>query len=194
MAKMNIFTFIGFLSLQILSMRAMEIAQDSRMSQKKRNKMLNLAVRSDTLEKAQAAINLDANVKAKDTFGETPLHWAAYRRRPEFIKLLIAAGAKLHAKNKAGLTPLDIAQSGQLPNHGILYMYTDFKSTVVLRAFVTSVSQKDVAKSKDGAFTDIVKAQLALAQKYLPEENMDGLKAEILDNCAALARAAAVKK
>jgi len=40
----------------------------------------------------------------------TPLHWAAAMGRKEIVVLLIAKGADVNAKTKAGRTPLHAAQ------------------------------------------------------------------------------------
>ncbi|MDR2172403.1 MAG: ankyrin repeat domain-containing protein, partial [Planctomycetaceae bacterium] len=40
--------------------------------------------------------------------GETPLHDAAERGRPEMLTILLEAGADVNAKDIHGMTPLDI--------------------------------------------------------------------------------------
>lgn len=49
----------------------------------------------------------EADVNQKDGLGKTPLHMAIYFTEPEYVKLLIAAGANLNAKDNHGKTPLD---------------------------------------------------------------------------------------
>ena len=46
------------------------------------------------------------NVRAKDPYGNTPLHQAARNQNPDIINALIQAGADIRAKNKYGYTPL----------------------------------------------------------------------------------------
>lgn len=47
---------------------------------------------------------------ATDDYGFTALHMVMTEERPHMVKLLIASGADVHAKNEAGNTPLHIAQ------------------------------------------------------------------------------------
>jgi ankyrin repeat protein len=48
-------------------------------------------------------------VNAKDTYGWTPLRWAAYKGYLEVAKVLLAHSADVNAKDKDGKTPLDLA-------------------------------------------------------------------------------------
>jgi ankyrin repeat protein len=48
-------------------------------------------------------------VNAKDTYGWTPLHWAAYKGYLEVAKVLLAHSADVNAKDKDGKTPLAFA-------------------------------------------------------------------------------------
>lgn len=50
-----------------------------------------------------------ADVNAKDKYGDTLLHSAAYEGRKEMVELLIAKGAEVNAKNIYGGTPLHFA-------------------------------------------------------------------------------------
>ena len=50
-------------------------------------------------------------MNAKDEFGYTPLHHAAWNGRTEIAELLIAAGADVNAKDGWEWTPLHIAAS-----------------------------------------------------------------------------------
>ena len=54
-----------------------------------------------------AMISHGANVNVADTSGATPLHWAVRGRHVESVKLLIAAGAKVDAKDNKGHIPSD---------------------------------------------------------------------------------------
>ena len=62
---------------------------------------------SPTLQTINALINADADVRARDVFGFTPLHWAAgWVGKAEAVTALIAAGAVIEAKTDIGFTPL----------------------------------------------------------------------------------------
>jgi hypothetical protein len=50
------------------------------------------------------------DVRAKDTAGETPLHYAASRGSLEVARLLLAAGADAYAATDFGTTPLAMAE------------------------------------------------------------------------------------
>jgi ankyrin repeat protein len=51
-----------------------------------------------------------ADVNAKDRFGETPLHIAAYLNTPAVIKELRLKGARIDVKDHEGKTPMDFAK------------------------------------------------------------------------------------
>jgi ankyrin repeat protein len=51
------------------------------------------------------------DLKAKDNYGLTPLHWASRYNLIETAKLLLDAGANLEDKNKWGGTPLHMASA-----------------------------------------------------------------------------------
>ena len=50
------------------------------------------------------------DLNARDEFGRTRLHYAALKGDVRGIKLLLDAGADMHAQDNVGWTPLDIAQ------------------------------------------------------------------------------------
>jgi ankyrin len=50
-----------------------------------------------------------ANVNAKDSYGNTPLHWAAYYCHITIAKMLLKAGANVTEKQKDGWPPLHVA-------------------------------------------------------------------------------------
>ena len=63
-------------------------------------------------EIVELLIDNGANVNAKNTIGETPLHQAVSR---EVVELLIANKAKVNTLNRLGATPLDTAILGKQP-------------------------------------------------------------------------------
>ena len=50
-----------------------------------------------------------ADVNAKEKWGETPLHHAAYKGHPKALKVLMDAKADASVRNNDGKTPLDWA-------------------------------------------------------------------------------------
>ena len=48
--------------------------------------------------------------------GMTPLHWVAYKGNSEIIELLIAKGAYVNAKDVAGFSPLQHAETHKWPD------------------------------------------------------------------------------
>lgn len=64
-----------------------------------------------TLEAARIAIDLGADVTASNKAGDTALHGAASKGYSRVIQLLVDKGAKLDAKNNAGLTPLALTRT-----------------------------------------------------------------------------------
>jgi ankyrin repeat protein len=66
----------------------------------------NTIPEAKVLDAARLAIELGADVKAADGFGNTALHYAAYHRLSTVVELLVHHGAALEAKNMFGETPL----------------------------------------------------------------------------------------
>ena len=53
-----------------------------------------------------------ADVNARDNYGETPLHRAAYKGHVAAVRALMSGGANVNAKNKEGRTSVDTARLG----------------------------------------------------------------------------------
>ncbi len=63
------------------------------------------ATEADLLNAVRFCLELGVDVNEANDAGDTALHWAG----GDAIKLLVARGAKMDAKNKLGKTPLDVA-------------------------------------------------------------------------------------
>ena len=74
--------------------------------------MLGRTVLNNEVEMARALITRGANVNVVDKLGMTPLLWAANVDFGDtaMIELLLKSGAKTSARNKDGLTPLELAR------------------------------------------------------------------------------------
>jgi len=64
---------------------------------------------TDALQRDLSTSKVDINVR--DTFTQTPLHWAAYAGRVNAVRFLLANGANPNATDKNGFTPLHSAAS-----------------------------------------------------------------------------------
>ncbi|MDE0528681.1 MAG: ankyrin repeat domain-containing protein [Truepera sp.] len=65
---------------------------------------------SATLAEVRGCLEAGARVNARNSWGTTPLHWAAgYSGDPAIITTLLAAGAEVNAQDRDGDTPLHFA-------------------------------------------------------------------------------------
>ena len=65
---------------------------------------------SATLAEVRGCLEAGARVNARNSWGTTPLHWAAgYSGDPAIIGALLAAGAEVNARDEDGGTPLHLA-------------------------------------------------------------------------------------
>jgi len=76
--------------------------------------LLNAAKNGD-LQQLEFYIAAGADVNAKDYYNYTPLHWAAYNRSPECVRLLLAAGAPVDVRDNNNTTPLHLAANKGSP-------------------------------------------------------------------------------
>jgi ankyrin repeat protein len=71
------------------------------------------AAANGTVQDVRHIIELGTDVRAKNEFGETALHQAAFKNsNVEVLKYLISQGADVNAKNNYGVTPLHQAALG----------------------------------------------------------------------------------
>ena len=69
------------------------------------------AANKGNIEAVKQHLAAGVDVNAKDKYGLTPLHHAAWQGRNEIVELLIANGADVNAKDVDGGTPLHEAAS-----------------------------------------------------------------------------------
>ncbi|EKV57225.1 ankyrin repeat-containing protein [Brachyspira hampsonii 30446] len=115
-----------------------------------------------------------------DNRGNTPLHWAAMKDKPETIKLLMDNGADIEAKDADGWTPLHYAAA--------------FSSLQTVQTLVDLGADK-MSKTKDGnepvyyAKGDDVKNYLSgndnIVREGTPEDNLQGDETVVADNNTA---------
>jgi ankyrin repeat protein len=96
------------------------------MTKKEKNEMLLEGCKEGDYDKVRLALNFGADVRAKDVYGNTPLHSvlgkngscqhfrALSNGRMKIIKLLLKAGAGVKAKDNGGKTPLYLAQPHEI--------------------------------------------------------------------------------
>ena len=70
--------------------------------------LLRAATQGD-LQHVEELLAAGADVNAKSSSGETPLHNAAYSGNVALVELLLASGADVNAKDRSGVTPLHVA-------------------------------------------------------------------------------------
>ena len=54
----------------------------------------------------------DSYVNTADDDGRIPIHWAAWKCKPDVVKVLIERGSRLDVKTKSGFTPLHYCATG----------------------------------------------------------------------------------
>jgi len=108
------------------------------------NTTLHLVARPANIEIVKFLISIEADVDARNKYGETPLHWAldelyevVDRKQSakyfdlgfEVVRLLVSAGADVYAKDSCGNTPYGTAKAiGRMGRPEIMeYLYSASK-------------------------------------------------------------------
>jgi len=74
------------------------------------------SAKNGDLVELKILLDQGANVNAKDSFGMTPLHWAALIGKVKVAWTLIDRGEEVNTRNKIGRTPLEYAQNKAIKN------------------------------------------------------------------------------
>jgi ankyrin repeat protein len=94
---------------------------------------------TDAIEFMKVCLERGADINAANGEGNTPLHGAAQRGSEALIRFLVAAGARLDAKNKQGLTPLDEALGFAPVRVGAAALLRDL---MVAKGMTVTITQK----------------------------------------------------
>ena len=111
------------------------------------------ALNGEEAEALSWLLRLGGNVHARNSYGETPLHWAAQMGHGNVIKLLLSYGADIYQTDGDGLTALDWSVDqehthlypllgGQIPNaiHSRLEWITQTMLYPVMRSLRQRIS------------------------------------------------------
>jgi ankyrin repeat protein len=79
-----------------------------------RGTALHQAARRGNVSVAQALLDHDATIDARDAKEQTPLRRAVNCRQLEIVRLLVRHGADPHKADRRGITPLDAARTGKM--------------------------------------------------------------------------------
>jgi ankyrin repeat protein len=63
---------------------------------------------------ARRLIGNGSQINLVDREGATPLHWAVRKDKPDFIRLLVQAGASIDTRDNAGQSPLQLARTASI--------------------------------------------------------------------------------
>jgi truncated hemoglobin YjbI len=75
---------------------------------------LHQAARRGNVSVAEALLDHNATVDARDAKGQTPLRRAVNCRQLPMVRLLVQRGADCHAADRRGVTPLDVARTAEM--------------------------------------------------------------------------------
>lgn len=79
------------------------------MTPKQLNAQLFSAVGANDIELVKEYLEQGADVMARNRWGSTPLHWAAFNGHTQIVELLIEKGANVNAKGIGGYLPRRLA-------------------------------------------------------------------------------------
>jgi uncharacterized protein len=100
----------------------------------------------EQLEAVKICAEHGNDINARDAFGDTPLHGAAYRGANSIVDYLVNAGAKLDAKDERGWTPLTIA-------NGIKYVniyHVEPETAELLKKYMAAAGLSTEGQVTDG--------------------------------------------
>lgn len=127
----------------------------------------------EQLEAVKICLQQGNDINARDIFGDTPLHGAAYRGANSIIEFLIKAGAKLDAKDVRGWTPLTVANGVQYD----CFYKVQVDTSELLKKYLTAAGLSTEGQVSDGTeCLDCFSTHPALAKAYL--ERVDRQEAE----------------
>jgi ankyrin repeat protein len=100
----------------------------------------------EALEAMLITVAVGDNVNAVNVNGDTALHGAAYRGVNAMLQLLVDHGAQLDVRNKAGFTPLQIANGEQ---HALIVIQRRPESVALLRDLMIARGLKPEMKTDE---------------------------------------------
>ena len=111
---------------------------------------------ADGLACLRIALKQGADVNAANDEGDTALHGAAYRGSPEIVQILVDNGARLDVRNKAGWTPIQIANGD---NAGLQNIQKRPSTVALMKKLMTDRGLPVEIKSDEEQYNFGVKVQ-----------------------------------
>jgi hypothetical protein len=112
---------------------------------------LHKAARDGDTNEVKLLLTHDADVNAKDSYGNTPLHLAAANDHKDVAEILLAHGAEVNARDNHGVTPLHKAVIG----HAVqVQARTVYVSSMDMVEFLLT-NKVDVSARADNCFTPL---------------------------------------